>query len=391
MKKSNKGYKIQNYGRIFDDSSRRRKKRARNTIIFIVVVLLLVFLGYSISGPLVNLLNGEKTQRPSDSSSNISSAQNVSSSITEQEKEPEIPSSQLSLAYLPLEIAKDNAKLIPYLENLKNLGYNSVVLELKDESGNVYYNSANELAISTQAINVAAISNISEIVNSIKAAGLTPVANINAFKDTIATKNNDAKIKYSKQEGWSWFDAANGKPWLNPYSETAQNYIIALASELADLGFSDIMVSSIMFPNVTSFVSADFGPLEEAVSHGEILSQFTTKLKTALNEKKARFILEYDGTQAKNTANVIYGTLNPINFSADMYAPSFVLANDSGAELSLSLGEIRAQYPVKSVMAKFYSADKDGGSLTAEQIKAQKSVCQGFSVYFCDKSGNYVA
>ena len=389
--KKNKGYKIQNYDRIFDDSSRRRKKRARNTIIFIVVVLLLVFLGYSISGPLVNLLNGEKTQRPSDSSSNISSVQNVSSSITEQEKEPEIPSSQLSLAYLPLEIAKDNAKLMPYLENLKNLGYNSVVLELKDESGNVYFNSANELAISVQAINAAAISNISETVSTIKAVGLTPVANINAFKDTTATKNNDAKIKYSKQEGWSWFDAANGKPWLNPYSETAQNYIIALASELADLGFSDIMVSSIMFPNVTSFVSADFGPLEETVSHGDVLSQFTAKLKTALNEKNARFILEYDGAQAKNAANVIYGTLNPISFSADMYAPSFVLASDSGAELSLNLGEIRAQYPVKSVMAKFYTVDKDGLSLSAEQIKAQKSVCQGFSVYFCDKLGNYIA
>lgn len=389
--KKNKGYKIPNYGRIFDDSSRKRKKRARNTIIFIIVVLLLVFLGYSISEPLVNLLNGKKTQRPGDSSSNISSVQNVSSAITEEEKKPQIPSSQLNLAYLPLEIARDSARLTPYLENLKNLGYNSVVLELKDESGNIYYNSANELAISVQAINAGAISNIAETVNIIKAAGLTPVANINAFKDVMATKNADAKIKYSKQEGWSWFDAANGKPWLNPYSETAQNYIIALASELAGLGFSDVMVSSVMFPNVTSFASADFGPLEATISHGDILSQFTAKLKTALNDKQARFILEYDGAQAKNNANVIYGTLNPINFSADMYAPSFTLSSDSGAELSLNLGEIKAQYPQKSVMARFNSTDKDGLALSAEQIKAQKSVCQGFSVYFCDKLGNYLA
>jgi len=391
LKKNNKGYKIQSYGRIFDDSSRKRKKRVRNIIIFIIVILLLVFLGYSISGPLVNLLNGKKTQRPGDSSSNISSVQSVSSAIAEQEKKPEISSSRLNSAYLPLEIARDSAKLALYLENLKNLGYNSVVLELKDESGNIYYNSANELAISTQAVNTAAVTNISDIVNSIKTAGLTPVANINAFKDTIATKNNDAKIKYSKQEGWSWFDAANGKPWLNPYSETAQNYIISLALELVDLGFSDIMVSSVMFPNVTSFVSADFGPLEATVSHGDILSQFTAKLKTALNEKNARFILEYDGAQAKNNANVIYGTLNPIAFSADMYAPSYTLAGDSGAELSLNLGEIKAQYPAKSIMAKFFSTDKDSLPLNAEQIKAQKSVCQGFSVYLCDKAGNYIA
>ncbi len=393
MKKGNKGYKIENYGRIFDGSERRKKKRIRNTVIFIIVVLLLVFLGYSISGPLSNLLKGKKTERPGDSSSEISSniTQNVSSQISEEEKEPQIPNGEVKAAYLPLQTAKDSAALTAYLDKIKALGYNSVILELKDESGYIYYQTQNQLALEVGAVSEAAIVDLPSVIEAIKGAGLTPVANINAFKDTVATKNMDAKIKYTLHEGWSWFDAANGKPWLNPYSETAQNYITALACELVELGFKDVMVSSIMFPNVSNFVNADFGPLEATVSHKDVLAKYTENLKAALNQKLARFILSYDGAQAKNDANVVYGTANPISFSADMYSPSLSLPSDSGAELSLYLGGIKAQYPTASVMAQFYSTDREGAVFTAEQITAQKSVCSGFSFYLCDKTGNYIS
>jgi hypothetical protein len=151
------------------------------------------------------------------------------------------------------------------------------------------------------------------------------------------------------------------------------------------------MVSSIMFPNVTNFVNADFGSLEASVSHKDVLAKYTENLKAALNQKLARFILSYDGAQAKNNANVVYGTANPISFSADMYSPSLSLPSDSGAELSLYLGEIKAQYPTASVMAQFYSTDREGTVFTAEQITAQKSVCAGFSFYLCDKTGNYIS
>ena len=112
--RKNKGYKIQNYGRIFDSSERRRKKRARNSVLFVLSILVLVFLGYSISGPLTNLLSGQKTPRPSDTSSKApTSSQMTSSEIKDIALESEKPStlSDYKAAFLPLATASDSTKL----------------------------------------------------------------------------------------------------------------------------------------------------------------------------------------------------------------------------------------------------------------------------------------
>ncbi|MBQ5816397.1 MAG: hypothetical protein IIW33_02930, partial [Oscillospiraceae bacterium] len=140
--RKNKGIKIQKYDRIFDSSSRRRKRKAKNAVVSILVIALLVFVGYSISGPLANLLKGEKTERPESSSSLLSSAPSVSSQISKDEQESE--QIDLKIAYLPLDTAKSAENLLVYLEKVKSLGYNAVALTLKDEDGAVYYKTSNE-------------------------------------------------------------------------------------------------------------------------------------------------------------------------------------------------------------------------------------------------------
>lgn len=391
--RNNKGYKIQSYGRIFDGSERRRKKRIRNSIIFVLAVLLLVFVGYSISGPLSNLLKGEKTERPSQSSSSNKTpltSQIVSSEIASPEAPQKAEISELKAAYLPISTAAEPAALEAFITNIKNLGYNALVLELKDEDGTIYYNTQNTMAATVGAVSENAVENISEIVTKLKGENIVPIAQINAFKDKIATRNPAAKILYTKQEGWSWFDSANGKPWLNPYSSEAQGYVTALSCELAELGFENIMVSSIMFPDVSNFVNADFGELEKTVSHAEILSQYTQILKDALNAKNAKLLLSYNASEAGRENNIIYGGANPVNFACDALVPELVVEADSGAVLSSFIGSVRATNPAAVLMPRFTPADSSGAAFTKEQIAAQISVCAGCGVYVFEKNGNYI-
>ena len=112
--RKNKGIKIEKYDRIFDSSSRRRNRKIKNVVVSVLVIALLVFVGYSISGPLVNLFKGEKTERPSSSSSQMTSSPSVSSEIAKDE--PEIEQVDLKIAYLPLETAKNAENLSVYLE-----------------------------------------------------------------------------------------------------------------------------------------------------------------------------------------------------------------------------------------------------------------------------------
>lgn len=391
MARKNKGYKIESYGRIFDSSSRRRKKRVRNTIIFIILIALLVFLGYSMAGPLKNLLKGQKTELPG-SSSVPASSHITSSAIAKPEKKPSLVSdiAEVSVAYMPREVAADETRLSVYLENIKKFGYNTVVIELKDDTGNIYFAAKNEMANTVGAVSPAPL-DVTSLVTKIKEAGLIPVAEIHAFKDKTATKNGDAKIKYKGKEGWSWFDAANGKPWLNPYSDAAQGYITALSLELVDLGFENVMVSSIMFPQVFGFKSADFGPKEQTVSHADILAQYTATLKTALNEKGATLLLSYDGAQAQKENNVVYGSANPVlKFSADVFVPAVSLSADNGVELAKFVNDLKALKPQSVILVKYVPVSVDGLAFTKEQIDAQNSVLLESGVYVCELSGNYI-
>ncbi|MBQ8337713.1 MAG: hypothetical protein IJY33_01050 [Oscillospiraceae bacterium] len=398
----NKGVKIQKYDRIFDSSSRRRKRKIKNAVVSVLVIGLLIFVGYSISGPLVNLFKGEKTERPGSTSSQTTSAPSVSSEVSK--VEPEIEQVDLKIAYLPQTTAKNVESLSAYLEKVKSLGYNAVVLSLKDEDGVIYYKTANQMAVSVGAVSPQAIENLSEIVTKIKDASLIPVAEINAFKDRIATKNADAKIQYAGQEGWSWLDAQNGKPWLNPYSDSAQGYVTSLACELADFGFENVMVSSVMFPSVHRLVSTNFGPLEDTLSHKDILIKYTADLKTALNEKGAKLLLSYDAVQAAREENVVYGGANPKIFSADIYALKVgsdvvSFSNESQAEgeptqkdkidvfVEQTLEDNREREIIIEVAIP---SGENAPAVTKEQIDSVKNAITDCGYYILDKSGNYV-
>lgn len=384
--RKNKGYKIQNYGRIFDSLQRKRKKRARNSVLFVLAVLVLVFLGYSISGPLTNLLSGKKTPRPSDTSSKAPVSSQMTSSDKDIALESELPSSisDYKAAFLPLSTASDSTKLSEFIESIKAQGYNAAVLELKNEDGTIFYNTKNTMAADVKAVSETAITNLPEIIAKLRGENIVPIANIHAFKDKTATKNRDAKILYEGKENWSWFDSANGKPWLNPYKSAAQDYIISLSCELAELGFEDIMVSSLMFPDVRNFKFADFGELEKTVSHAEILKQFADKLKAQINEKNAKLLLCYDAFKAGEENNVIYGGANPKDFAADALVPSLTVYTENGSQIAEIISSLKSG--ATPVMPKFIFAE----GANKEQIEAQKELCKDCAIYIFDKNGNYI-
>ena len=252
------------------------------------------------------------------------------------------------------------------------------------EDGTIFYNTQNTMAADVKAVSESAITNLPEIISKLKSENIVPIANIHAFKDKTATKNREAKILYEGKENWSWFDSANGKPWLNPYKSAAQDYIISLSCELVDLGFENIMVSSIMFPDVRNFKFADFGELEKTVSHQEILKQFTEKLKTQINEKKAKLLLCYDAFKAGEENNVIYGGANPKDFSADALVPTLSVYTENGSQISEIISSLKSGSA--PIMPKFIFAE----GANKEQIEAQKELCKDCSIYIFDKNGNYI-
>jgi hypothetical protein len=88
-----------------------------------------------------------------------------------------------------------------------------------------------------------------ELVDTLIAHGIYPIARIVVFKDRmLAEKKPELAIRHV--DGSVWLDQ-KGKPWVNPYDRRVWDYNIAIAKEALDLGFSEIQWDYVRFPDVT--------------------------------------------------------------------------------------------------------------------------------------------
>lgn len=137
-------------------------------------------------------------------------------------------------------------------------GVSYALITLKDTSGYIYYQSAVPAAsgsIAASTVDAAAVA------AAFKAAGVTPVACLSAFRDPIAAYTDRSMGIHYANSDYMWLDNAadaGGKPWLNPYSDGAVQFIGDLIEEAAALGYDHVVLSTVQFPVYVS-AKQDFG------------------------------------------------------------------------------------------------------------------------------------
>jgi hypothetical protein len=144
-------------------------------------------------------------------------------------------------------------------EQLAAQGVQYALVTLKDTSGYIYYSSEVPAAASSIA---ATVVDPAAIAAAFREAGVTPVAWLAAFRDPVTPYTNRSfAIHYGNGE-YLWLDAssaaAGGKPWLNPYSDEAVQYIGDLIDEVYAFGFEQVVLGNVQFPEVVS-AKQEFG------------------------------------------------------------------------------------------------------------------------------------
>ena len=126
------------------------------------------------------------------------------------------------------------------------------VVPLKDTAGSLYYASQVPAAAGSVAANPVDAAAIARVF---KANGITPVAQLAAFRDPAGARADHAMaIRYKGQE-YLWLDnkaSAGGNPWLNPYAAEAVQYIGDLIEEVHGMGFDQVLLKNVQFPSSTS-------------------------------------------------------------------------------------------------------------------------------------------
>ena len=151
-------------------------------------------------------------------------------------------------------------RLDNHLQFVLDNNMNSIIVDMKDDSGYVTYNSSLKIAEDTGAIKNRF--NIETLLEKAHEKGIYVIARLPVFKDSVLYHYEDGKYALKdKTTGSSWgkkFKVENSETgeisweqrefWVDPFSEFVWQYNVAIAEELQNLGVDEIQFDYIRFP-----------------------------------------------------------------------------------------------------------------------------------------------
>lgn len=397
--------KIKRYKKIYTagDSLRRYIIRGLGTIAGLGV---LGFIGWSAYGPVMDYLSGISFDRPDPPSASVTSTveqqsgddngTNNGQPSAEQDPGQQVSatpnaSAQVKGAYIPHQILVDPDRFQNTLDSYAKDGVNTILIDLKNESGLVLYKSALP-AVERLAAQNDVTYDLAAICDAADKKGIAVMGRLHAYCDPVAASRlESAGIKYVDSD-FLWIDNAKengGKPWLNPYSEIAQGYITDLAQEAASAGVSEIVLASLQFPSGFSQEYCSYGETG-GKSKPQVLSDYISGLEAKLKKSntsvsvsvRARDVLAYSemfygGSNAlTNLGDRIILDVSPSQFGGGFESGKLTLTEPTAdpkktvAQVLASLSsDLKGKETIALIEGDFTASSEQITALEAEDVK----------------------
>jgi hypothetical protein len=141
----------------------------------------------------------------------------------------------------------DGSRMEKLLKLLDDTSLNSMVIDVKDDWGNITWETGNpDLAAmgSTNKI----ISDMPKLMNTLKEHEVYPIARIVVFKDTVLAKKKP-ELSFVNPDGSVWGNSKNPPDsFVNPFNKEVWDYNVAVAKEAVKAGFKEIQFDYVRFP-----------------------------------------------------------------------------------------------------------------------------------------------
>lgn len=124
---------------------------------------------------------------------------------------------------------------------------NALVFDVKSERGRIAWPSAVPLAKQIGAYSTLGM-DLNRVSEQCRAQRVYCIARLPVFQDTLlATQRPAQAVRHP--DGTVFFENASAA-WLNPFVQENWNYVIALAKEIAAMGFDEVQFDYVRFPGV---------------------------------------------------------------------------------------------------------------------------------------------
>ena len=148
---------------------------------------------------------------------------------------------------------------------------NAVVIDVKDSTGKVGYNSQVPLVMQTGAYEKR-IRDLDAILKFCRERKIYTVARIAVFQDpNLAKARPDLAVGSSR--GGVWKDR-KGLAWVDPASRTVWEYNLAIAKEVAAKGFDEVQFDYVRFPTDGKLKALTYPVYKRDIPKHEIIRNF---------------------------------------------------------------------------------------------------------------------
>ncbi|MBT4648737.1 hypothetical protein HOC14_00260, partial [bacterium] len=167
------------------------------------------------------------------------------------------------------------------IEKMKDSRINSVVIDIKDYSGFILYDSQVPAVLEINAVR-SRIDDIKNIIKEFHQAGIYVIARQTVFQDPKLASAKP-ELAFKTWNGNIWRDY-KGLAWLDPQKEEVWEYNLAIAKEATKLGFDEINFDYMRYPSDGNVANMNYN-LKPEQNRAEIMKGFYKFLSKNLSKK----------------------------------------------------------------------------------------------------------
>lgn len=181
---------------------------------------------------------------------------------------------------------------------------NAVVIDIKDYSGKISYDSFAPLVqeLGTKEVR---IKNLSEVLARLREAGIYTIARQTVFQDPALVAKKPMWAVKDSRTGAPWQDY-KGLTWIDPSIEEAWDYQVAIAREAITLGFDEINFDYIRFPSDGPMRYMSFAHMEGR-EKWQVMRDFFSYLREQLDNEPAYLSADLFGFTTERTDDMSIG------------------------------------------------------------------------------------
>lgn len=191
------------------------------------------------------------------------------------------PPTEVKAIYFTSWSAGTPSKVEEAIRLIKHTELNAIVINIKEETGTIAFETANPLIESYHAEEVR-IADFPGLINRLHQEGIYVIARIAVFQDQHLTAvRPDWAVKDSRSGG-IWRDR-KGLAWLDPASHEVWEYIAEIAKEAIRLGVDEVNFDYIRFPSDGNLATLQYPVWKSGeASRPDVLRAFFAYLRREL-------------------------------------------------------------------------------------------------------------